>query len=73
MSLENELAQFQAELKAEEQNLAKFEAMEIVEDENNPFSIEERIEARERGIRSTKESIEEIKEIIEEIKEEMSG
>ena len=71
MSLENELFHFKAELKNEEEKLAKLESIEIVEDENNPASIENRIEAKRRGIESCKEQIKEIKELIAEVKGEL--
>ena len=67
MSLENELAQFEAELKQNEKQLAKFESLDIT------TMNQEQLEARERGIRMTKDDIKEIKEIIKEIKEEMVG
>ena len=71
MSLENDYYNEKAYLKAEKEKLAKLEATEIKEDENNPFSIEERNEAKKRGIKSCKESIKESEEIIDEIKEEL--
>ena len=65
MNLENEYLHLKQELKFEEENLAKFEAIDISD------KTDEQIEARNRGIKSVKKSIEEIKELIEEVKEEL--
>ena len=71
VSLENEYYSFKMELKNEKETLAKLEAIEIIEDDNNPFSTEERIKAKERGIKSCKETIAEIEEILAEVNEEL--
>lgn len=71
MNLENEYFTLKQELKIEEEKLAKFENTKIVEDENNPFTIEEMIESKNRGIASCKESIIEITGLINEVKEEL--
>ena len=71
MSLENEYFQIKAELKREKNELEKSQAIIVVEDENNPFTIEERIAAKERVIKSHKSQIKELEELIAEIKEEL--
>ena len=71
MSLENEYYEFKAALKTEEEKLAKAEGIVVVEDENNPFSVEDRIEAKNRAIKSHKAHISEIKEILTEVEEEL--
>jgi len=71
VNIENEYYALKAELKQEQEKLAKFEATEIVEDENNPFTIEERTEAKNRGIKSCKETITEIKELLDEVTGEL--
>jgi hypothetical protein len=71
MSLENEYYNEKAYLEAEKEKLAKLEATEIKEDENKPFSIEERTQSKQRGINSIKEDIKESTEILKEIREEL--
>lgn len=71
MSLENEYFNEKAFFENEKKALAKLEATEIKEDENNPFSLEERINAKQKGIESYKKSIKESEELIEEIQEEL--
>ena len=71
VNIENEYFALKAELKQEQEKLAKFEATEIVEDENNLFTIEERTEAKNRGIKSCKETITEIKKLLDEVTAEL--
>lgn len=73
VNLENEYNQLKTELKTEEETLAKLEATEITEDKTNPFSIEERMEARETAIASCKAEISEIKELLAEVESELFG
>ena len=71
MSLENEYYALKQALKTEEKKLAKIEAAEIVEDKNNPFTVEERLEAQQQAIKMHNEDINELKELIAEVKEEL--
>lgn len=71
VSLENEYFSFKEQLKSEMEKLQKFESIIITEDDNNPFSVEERIASKERGIKSCKENIAELEELIQEVKEEL--
>ena len=71
MSLENEYFQIRKELQVTKENLAEAEAIVVEEDENNPFSVEKRMEAKNRAIRMNKSDIKELEEILEEIKEEL--
>lgn len=65
MSLENEYVHWKQLVKNEEKSLAKFEALDTTNMD------EDQLSARERGIRMAKSSIEEYSEIFEEIKEEL--
>lgn len=71
MSIENEYLHNKKFLENEKEKLAKIEATEILEDENNAFSIEERTEAKNKAIKMHKEDIKETEEILDEIKEEL--
>lgn len=71
MRLERQYNSLKQMLAREKKALARFEAAEIVEDENNPFSVEERLQAKEKAIASCKENIKEYEEILEEIKVEL--
>lgn len=66
MSLENEYYNEKQLLENAQENLAKFEEMDVTE------MSREQIEARERGIRMVKEDIKESEEILEEIREELN-
>ena len=65
MSLENELALFQADLKCSEEKLAKFMSL----DTNKMDEMQ--LQSYNRGIRFVKEDISELKELIAEVKAEM--
>ena len=71
MRLERQYNSLKQMLAREKKALARFEAAEIAEDANNAFSVEERLQAKEKGIASCKENIKEYDEILEEIKEEL--
>ena len=71
MSIENEYLTLKKQLEVEHNKLLEYQAIEIVEDENNPFSIEERVNAKNRCINSCKESISELKEILAEVEDEL--
>lgn len=72
VSLENEYYTFKQQLENEKNNLKEFESIKITEDNNNPFSIEERIASKERGIKSCQKEIQELEKIFQEVKEELT-
>lgn len=69
--LENEYFDLKEQLKAEKEELAKAEAIEIVEDDSNPFTVEERLEAKNKSIEMSNEIIKELEGYLQEAKEEL--
>ena len=71
MRLERQYNSLKQMLAREKKALARFEAAEIAEDENNPFSVEERLQAKENAIETCKQNLREYAKIKGELKEEL--